>query len=247
MKRCIVVTGSNGGIGRALVETFESAGYNVVATDIDTPGDSRSNGTYIQADLSKLVNDESYSNQIIHAIRNALKGGPLVALINNAAVQIMGSSDSLTRKEWRKTLDVNVIAPFLLTQSLLPELEVAEGSVINIGSIHARLTKPNFVAYATSKAALAGMTRALAVDLGSRIRVNAIEPAAVATDMLKAGFEDRPELYQQLKDCHPQKRIGQPEEVSQLALAIIESGAKFLHGACIELSGGIGGRLCDPD
>jgi NAD(P)-dependent dehydrogenase (short-subunit alcohol dehydrogenase family) len=73
-----------------------------------------------------------------------------------------------------------------LAQGLLPELEKAAGSVINISSIHARLTKKDFVAYDNSKAAISGMTRAMAVDLGPRVRVNSIEPAAIETDMLKS-------------------------------------------------------------
>lgn len=117
--------------------------------------------------------------------------------------------------------------------------------MINISSIYARLTKANFVAYASSKAALSGMTRAMAVDLGGRVRVNAIEPAAIVTDMLKAGFAGAPERFAQLQDCHPQGRIGSPEEVAALAAAIASGELRFLHGACIAMEGG-SGRLHDP-
>jgi NAD(P)-dependent dehydrogenase (short-subunit alcohol dehydrogenase family) len=123
---------------------------------------------------------------------------------------------------------------------------LAKGCVINISSIHARLTKPNFVAYATSKAALSGMTRAMAVDLGGRVRVNAIEPAAISTDMLKAGFKDHPEQYAALEQCHPLGRIGTPEEVAALALSIVDGELRFLHGACVGMDGGISARLHDP-
>lgn len=129
---------------------------------------------------------------------------------------------------------------------MLPQLEQARGSVINISSIHARLTKAHFVAYATSKAALSGMTRAMAVDLGGRVRVNAIEPAAIATDMLKAGFAGQPEQFALLEACHPQGRIGTPAEVAALALAIADGELRFLHGACVAMDGGISGRLHDP-
>jgi NAD(P)-dependent dehydrogenase (short-subunit alcohol dehydrogenase family) len=91
------------------------------------------------------------------------------------------------------------------------------------------------------------MTRALAVDLGPRVRVNVIEPAAIQTEMLKAGFANKPQLYGKLESCHPQQRIGTPEEVARLALTIVEGGMAFLHGACIGLDGGIAGRLFDPD
>jgi NAD(P)-dependent dehydrogenase (short-subunit alcohol dehydrogenase family) len=117
---------------------------------------------------------------------------------------------------------------------------------VNISSIHARLTKPDFVAYATSKAALSGLTRAMAVDLGDRIRVNAIEPAAISTPMLKAGFESHPEQYAALARCHPQGRMGTPTEVAALALSLVSGELRFMHGACVGLDGGISARLHDP-
>jgi NAD(P)-dependent dehydrogenase (short-subunit alcohol dehydrogenase family) len=161
-------------------------------------------------------------------------------------VQILGGADSLTRNDWQQTLNVNLVAPFIWTQALLPALEHAKGSVVNISSIHAKLTKKNFVAYATSKAALSGMTRALAVDLGPRVRINAIEPAAIETEMLKTGFEGEPELYCRLQKCHPAQRIGLPVEVARLAVLLADKNIAFVHGACISIDGGIGNALLDP-
>ncbi|MEF8756289.1 MAG: SDR family oxidoreductase [Accumulibacter sp.] len=245
--RTALITGAAGGIGRALVEVFWSAGFRVIASDCTGKPEGMDCDFYLAADLISLVNDQACADCIVGAVREALHGRGLNVLINNAAIQILGGADSLRREDWRTTLDVNLLAPFLLTQALLPELEAVKGSVINVGSIHARLTKKNFVAYATSKAALAGMTRALAVDLGPRVRVNAIEPAAVETDMLRAGFVGNSEAYRQLLSHHPQLRIGQPTEVARLALAIANGGMDFLHGACLSLDGGIGGCLHDPD
>lgn len=241
-----LITGAAGGIGHALVEVFHAAGFRVIASDkCPRPADLACHH-YLQADLLDLVENEVHATDTIAELRLVLKEDGLNALINNAAVQILGGAESLGREDWRTTLNVNLLAPFLLTQALLPALESVRGSVINIGSIHARLTKRNFVAYATSKAALAGMTRALAVDLGPRIRVNAIEPAAVETEMLKAGFLGRPDSYHQLVGCHPQQRIGRPHEVAHLALAMVVGGMDFVHGACVALDGGIGNCLHDP-
>lgn len=245
--RRALITGAAGGIGRVLVEVFDAAGFEVIATDSTPRPEGLACAHYVCADLSRLVSDEVYADGVIAAIRDRLQGNGLHALVNNAAIQVLGGTDSLSRKDWRITLDVNLLAPFFLTQALLQDLSATSGSVVNIGSIHARLTKKGFVAYATSKAALAGMTRALAVDLGSRIRVNAIEPAAVETEMLKAGFSMKPERYQQLKGFHPQQRIGHPREVARLALAMVNGGMDFLHGACVGLDGGIGSCLHDPD
>ncbi len=242
-----LITGANGGIGRALVRAFHRADYAVIATDICAQPNDILCTHYIQADLARTVEDEIYANEIFSPIRQRLNGAGVKLLINNAATQILGGADSLTRGDWQQTLNVNVLAPFIWTQAFLPELEREHGCVINVSSIHARLTKKNFVAYATSKAALSGLTRAMAVDLGTRVRINAIEPAAIETDMLKAGFAGKPALYQQLENCHPQMRVGRPEEVARLALAIAGGGMDFLHGACVGLDGGISARLFDPD
>lgn len=245
--RYCLITGAAGGIGRALVEAFGESGYRVIATDrVDEPQDLVCEH-YVQADLERFVEDEPYAELVTSEIRTLIDGGELHALVNNAAIQILGGADSLTRKDWRTTLDVNLVAPFLLTHAFLSELERAQGSVVNISSIHAKLTKANFVAYATSKAALSGMTRAMAVDLGPRVRVNAIEPAAIDTAMLREGFARSPELLDLLNACHPLARIGRPSELSGLALAIADGDLAFLHGSCVGLDGGVGARLFDPD
>ena len=244
--RYALITGAAGGIGRALVHEFAANDYAVIATDQTAQPADLACAHYLQADLARTVSDEDYGNGVLAQVKAIVGTHGLHALINNAAIQILGGADSLTRADWLQTLHVNLLAPFFWAQALLPEVEAAKGSIVNVSSIHARLTKKNFVAYATSKAALSGMTRAMAVDLGKRIRVNAIEPAAIATPMLMAGFEIQPSLFAQLEQCNPQQRIGQPDEVAKLALAIVAGGMEFLHGTCIGLDGGISGRLFDP-
>lgn len=241
-----LITGAAGGIGRALVRRFAAQGYLVLALDCSVEPDDLVCWQYQQVDLEQLVVDSAYTAKCLSDIAEFIGNDGLAVLVNNAAVQVLGGVSSLTMGDWHKSLDVNLLAPFVLTQALLPHLEAADGCVINISSIHARLTKPNFVAYATSKAALSGMTRAMAVDLGGRVRVNAIEPAAIATEMLKAGFSGQPEQYAHLEKCHPQGRIGSPDEVAALAVSIANGDLRFLHGACVGLDGGISGRLHDP-
>ena len=119
--------------------------------------------------------------------------------------------------------------------------------MVNISSVHAKATKPKFVAYATSKAALSGLTRALAVELGSDVAVYGIEPAAVQTPMLLAGFADSPESLSRLAACHPSGRIATPQEVAELVHFLFAARSAGLQGSAIELGGGISGRLHDPD
>ncbi len=245
-KKNALVTGSASGIGRAVAETFVKQGYSVIGLDCAPMPADLLDQNYLQLDLEHFVDNATLKAQTLNIIRHHLSGAGLSVLVNNAAVQLLGGADTLTSADWQRTLHVNLLAPFFMTQGLLPELEKARGCVINISSIHARLTKANFVAYATSKAALSGMTRALAVDLGGRARINAIEPAAIATDMLKDGFEGSSEQLTKLKNCHPQGRIGTPHEVAALALSMASGDLRFLHGACVGLDGGISGRLFDP-
>ena len=107
---------------------------------------------------------------------------------HNGKDAVLGSFEQLSASDWHETMAVNLLAPVAISRALLPELKRQHGSIVHIGSIHSQLTKPGFTAYATSKAALAGLTRAMAVELGGSVRVNAIEPAAIATPMLAAGF-----------------------------------------------------------
>jgi NAD(P)-dependent dehydrogenase (short-subunit alcohol dehydrogenase family) len=244
--RHAVVTGAAGGIGQAIVQAFTEADYAVIATDLVPQPAGLACALYLQVDLARTVQDEAYAADVFARIHAQTGPDGLAALINNAAVQILGGVDSLKRADWQQTLQVNLLAPFIWAQALLPALEAAKGSVVNISSIHARLTKKNFVAYATSKAALSGMTRAMAVDLGGRVRVNAIEPAAIETAMLKAGFAAQPSRLETLEACHPVGRIGSAREVAMLAIYLCGSEAKFASGSCVALDGGIAGRLFDP-
>ncbi len=244
--KAVLITGAAGGIGQALVDTFREAGHAVIAVDIAEKPAQLACHHYQQCDLARTVEDPAYAEQTFAQIRAAIGSLPLLGLINNAAVQILGTVEQLDRSVWRRTLDVNLLAPFLWSQAFLPQLEAAGGSILNISSIHAKLTKPNFVAYATSKAALSGMTRVMAVEIGARVRVNAIEPAAIETEMLKAGFAGKPDQYQRLIDFHPARRIGSPAGLAELARLVIGHPDLFHNGSCLTFDGGISSTLHDP-
>ena len=246
MSKSVLITGANGGIGQALCQEFTREGYKVIATDrgnsSHTPCD-----TFIQCDLEDICQSSSALDAFFDSVTDALNDKGLNALVNNAALQILGATEDISIDDWHRTLSVNLTAPFLLAQSFLSYLEASRGSVINISSIHARSTKPGFVSYATSKTALVGLSQALAVDLGGRVRVNAINPAATATGMLRAGFEGRQEAYDNLQGMHPIGRIAEPFEVAKVAVYLASEGAGFITGSCITVDGGISVRLHDPD
>lgn len=237
-----VITGAAGGIGAALVAAFEAAGWSVVSTDRG----ALARAGHVVADLAACEGPDAPATRALVDAIAAQTGGRLQALIHNAAHQVVAPAEALSAGDWAQTLGVNLMAPFWLSMAFAAELERNRGSVLAVSSIHERLTKPGFVAYATSKAALSGMVRALAVELGGRVRCNAVCPAAIATPMLLAGFDGRPEAFRALESFHPAGRIGQPQDVAAAALYLCSAAAAFVTGACLDLSGGIGARLHDP-
>jgi len=239
----ILVTGVNGGIGHAIYSTLTQSGYQVIGCDISS--NTRNMKYFIQWDLSAL-SDESNFKKFSKLLSTIIKEHTLVALINNAAVQILGGINTLTIADFNKTLAVNIVAPLALTKICYPYLKNSRGSVINIGSIHSKLTKPEFIAYATSKAALEGLTKSLAVDCGDKIRVNAILPAAIETPMLKSGFGNAPDKLNALKSFHPSKSIGNPTEIAKIIDFLISDTGLFVNGATWNIDGGISHRLYDP-
>lgn len=245
-QRIALITGVNGGIGQTLCGTFQQAGWLVIGTDQQHTNASTAD-RYFTMDLVRLCRNHAYRSEKSKELITVTNHTGLNALINNAAIQILAPVEQLTTDDWHTTMDSNLIAPFILTKILLPELLKHKGSVINMGSIHALLTKPLFTAYATSKAALTGLTKAMAVELGDRIRVNAICPAAITTPMLAAGFADNPNGLKQLEKYHPSGCLGSPEEVAQAALYLAEVTGFFLNGTILGLDGGIASRLHDPD
>ena len=193
-KLWVLVTGALGGIGQALVKEFIANDYNVIAADLkDYHGefDSLEGVKFVNMDLALIAEDEAYTNQFVRDIERYTLGAGVSALVNNAAVQILEPFSNISRESWQASFNVNLTAPLFLAQSLYEQLANNGGAIVNISSIHASQTKREFVTYATSKAAMSSLTRNLAVDVGGKVRVNAIEPAAVGTDMLLAGFKEK--------------------------------------------------------
>ncbi|MGE0484126.1 MAG: SDR family NAD(P)-dependent oxidoreductase [Gammaproteobacteria bacterium] len=241
----VIVTGAAGGIGRALCAAFDAAGYHVVATDRTDAALPPATRGFI-FDLADLTGEDGPA-RFRGAALEALDGHPLTALVNNAAVQLLAPTGAIGAARLLTSLAVNLVAPCLLVETLLAELSAAGGTVINIGSVHAELSKPGFLPYAVSKAALAGLTRALALDLAAAgIRVNEIRPGATATPMLEAGFADDPAGYARLAACQPQGRLVHPDDVAAVAVFLASPAARAMTATAVAVDGGIAARLHDP-
>lgn len=250
MTRSVLITGAAGGIGSGLVDALAAAGWGVVGSDhpdvVPSAATRQRCLAWIPADLAALSRNETLLEEFKSAVLSATEQCPFLSLVHNAAVQRLGCFEQLATVDWYETMATNVLAPVVINRALLPQLQRHQGSIVHIGSIHSQLTKPGFTAYATSKAALAGLTRAMAVELGGAVRVNAIEPAAIATPMLEAGFAQSPELKAQLEAFHPSGSIGSPADVARSVLFLLDPANTFVNGCVLPLGGGIHSRLHDP-
>jgi gluconate 5-dehydrogenase len=243
-KKTVVITGVLGGIGKQLAQTFQENDYNVIGLDI-RDADAPCCAKFFKFDLHRYCQDDAYKQEMEAIFDREIP--ELFLLINNAAVQILSSVSDIKLADWNQTLNVNLTGPLLLSQFFLARLTKSMGSIINIASIHHQLTKRQFVAYASSKSALIGLTKAMSVDLRGLVRVNSISPAAIDTQMLRDGFGNDEAKVQMLNELHPSQRIGKPQEVSQLALLLAEDKLGFINGANLNIDGGISNVLKDLD
>ncbi len=208
-RRTLLLTGASRGIGHATVKRFSAAGWRVITCSRhpfpeNCPWEAGPED-HIQVDLSDIANTE----EAIAEIKRRLGNGELHALVNNAAISPKGEGGSrLGAIEtgvglWKQVFGVNFFAPIMLARGLIAELEAAKGSVVNVTSIAGSRVHPFAgAAYATSKAALASLTREMASDFGRRgIRVNAIAPGEIDTAILSPGTE---KIVEQI----PMQRLG---------------------------------------
>ncbi len=244
MQKNVLITGVLGGIGSALAQGFHDAGYYVYG--LDKQEDTQYKGfinRFIRFDILEFVKDVNYRIRFSTIFDQVIPR--LDVLINNAAVQKLDHLGNIKLEDWQESLDVNLTGPMVLSKLFLSRLEETQGCIINIGSIHQQLTKPKFVSYASSKSALIGLTKAMAVDLEGKVRVNAISPAAIETEMLKAGFDGDENALDELRKIHPVQRIGYPVDVAKMALFLASENTGFIHGANLHLDGGISAVLKD--
>ncbi len=252
MTKYVLITGCFGGIGKELTSLYLNDGYKVIGLDKCRKSyfDNNKNFIPIYFDLKRLVKESKIREQFFKYIRHEVdqEGVKKFVLINNAAVQILKSVETISDEDWDTSLAVNTLAPFILITGLIGQLEKLSGHVVNVSSIHTKLSKSNFTCYAASKSAMDSITKSLALELSSKgISINSVCPAAISTDMLREGFKNNPSKFEQLSRFHPTGSIGTTYELASFIKSITEQPGNFLTGSLLEISGGIGSRLHDPD
>lgn len=228
--RKAIVTGAASGIGAAAVARLVDEGCAVLAVDLSAEGLA---GTYNLA--TDVANAEAIAAEAL------AKLGGCDILINNAGVCPAGPYEEMTNEMWESALSVNVTAVMQLTRACLPMLKASRaGRVINTGSILSRYGDAGLVAYATSKHAVLGLTRAVAMELGQHgITVNCVQPGAIETGMTTPMFETNPDAKTYYSSRSALGRIGQPEDIADVMVFIASDDARFLTGQGILVDGGV--------
>ncbi len=241
LRKTLVLTGASRGIGHATVKRFSSENWRVItcsrqpfSDDCPWPAGSED---HIQVDLS----DPENLGVAIAEIRRRLEkqNSSLDALVNNAGISPKGkdgerlNSITTSLQDWCQVFQVNFFAPLMLARGLAKELETAKGSIVNVTSIAGGRVHP-FAgsAYATSKAALASLTREMSADFGKiGVRVNAIAPGEIDTSILSPGTED-------IVENIPLHRLGTTLEVANAIYYLCSEGASYVTGAELHVNGG---------
>jgi NAD(P)-dependent dehydrogenase (short-subunit alcohol dehydrogenase family) len=239
------VTGATSGIGQACAMAFAKAGAKVVCVGRRENAlkeleqairDTGSQSLTVRADLARL---EEAERAVQHAVE--VFGG-IDVLVNAAGHISSGTIENTSLDAWDDMMNVNVRAAFVLTQKALPSLIERRGNIVNISSVTGLRAFPGVLAYCVSKAALDQLTRCASLELaGKGVRVNAVNPGVVVTQIHKRGGmseEAYSAFLEHSKSTHPLGRTGRPEEIASLVLFLASDDASWITGATYSIDGG---------
>jgi NAD(P)-dependent dehydrogenase (short-subunit alcohol dehydrogenase family) len=240
-----LVTGASSGIGRATALKFASEGAEVglVARHIDrlqvvaeAVAEAGGRGYPIAADLT----DTDALDACFERAMDSLGG--LDVLVNAAGIIASGTIETTPLDQWEQMFAINTRAPFRLMQKAMPHLAERKGSVVNVSSVTGLRSFPGILSYCASKAAVDQLTRCAALEMAPKgVRVNAVNPGVVVTQLHRAGMMDEPayaDFLEHSKTTHPLGRVGQPEEVADLIAFLVSPQAGWITGVTYEIDGG---------
>jgi len=232
-----IVTGGSQGIGKGIIEVLKEEGVITVNFDVK---ESSYNVDFFKVDVSKR-------DQVINGINYVIsKYGRLDILVNNAGIESYGAVHEVEEEEWDRIMDVNVKGAFLMSKYAIPHmLKQGKGVIINIASVQSFAAQRRVAAYATSKHALLGLTRSIAVDYAPTIRCVAVCPGSIRTPLLEwaaeeeVGKEHVEDKIREWGEIYPMKRVGKPEEIGYLVAFLASDLASFINGECVTIDGGL--------
>ena len=246
-KTCLV-TGAASGIGLATVRRLIGAGCRTAALDRDKAGLSRLLADVGETSCVPVVADLADEGATRLAVRAAIERlGGVDIVVNNAGIGFRADVLETTMDQWDLTFAINVRAPFIVCQEVLPQmLERGSGVIVNVASVGGIIGIPYRAAYGASKAALISLTRSLTVDYAGRgIRANCVAPGTTETpwvDRIVAGADQPEVLRQQMAERQIIGRLGKAEEIADAILFLASSRASFFHGSAVVVDGGYSAR-----
>jgi 2-keto-3-deoxy-L-fuconate dehydrogenase len=233
-----IVSGGASGIGEATCRAFSQAGASVIVADVDFPRAEALAGELPRASAIRLdVSDEA-------AVKAAFARIPkLDVLINNAGIGMVGSVEETELPDFQRLFHINVDGVFLMTKYAMPLLLASGGSIVNIGSVAGIVGIKRRFAYCATKGAVLAMTRQLAVEYPTQIRVNCIAPGTVDSPFVEGYLEkyhkhEKEKVRGELNLRQPIGRLGRPDEIAHLAQYLCSREAGFVTGSVVAIDGG---------
>ncbi len=246
-----IVTGAGRGIGRAIAQRFAAEGASVVVAARTTQeGDETVRRIREAGGEARFIpTDVSQGEQVRHLVAETVRVyGRLDALVNNAGIGGPGKPlEEASEEEWDRVIATNLKGCYLGMHYAIPHLRAAGGgTIVNISSVLAEQTLPGCTAYTASKAAIIGLTRATALEVGrDGIRVNCIQPGSTDTPMMWDGLDEagRIEIEPLVAAAAPLGKVGRPEEIANVALFLVSDASSFMSGASLLVDGGLLTRI----
>lgn len=241
-KRRVMVTGASSGIGRATAEIFLESGATVALAGrrevalADVADAFAADAFIIQADLADAEQSELCVARAVEIM------GGLDCLVNAAGILQSGSIESTSLESWDEMININLRSVFHLMKLSAPHLERSGGNIVNVSSVTGLRAFPNVLAYCVSKAGVDQLTRCAALELAPKgIRVNAVNPGVVVTELHRSGGmsdEDYGAFLERGKSTHPLGRVGEPREIAELIYFLASDKASWITGETISIDGG---------
>ena len=235
--RLAIVSGGARGIGAAHVRALAGEGAHVVIGDVladDAAALAQTFGERVRAIPLDVTSEADWEHAVSAAEAEGWAPGPVTILVNNAGILDPEPIDRLSAERWRRTIDVNLTGHFLGIRAVIPSMRRAGGGVIvNTSSMTSEIAVATIAHYTASKHAIAGLTKAAALELGpDNIRVNSLHPGVIRTAMTDGAPEE------QMSAKYPMRRFGTPEEVAATMLFIV-CDATYATGGAFPIDGGI--------